>query len=177
MIFPFLSLFFLFLQINYAQRMLFDVPDSATLSKKDIPVIKPEIALFHFRISSTTVSGNTGGRRWWICGAFSGYSHQQIPDLRGGENTFDYLFHDKNNRPSTYFVFQFDGNEQGVNIRDFGGGITKINGMCFLGYSRPLWDPWQWTAVIILITRSAETGRMSQILMKGERDLGANHNL
>ncbi len=176
-IFPFLSLFFLFFSTNklHAQRMLFDVPDSATLSKKDIPVIKTGNSIIsisgylqpQFQATQEAGAGEFQG------GAFQGTATNRFR-LRRGRIRFDYLFHDKNNRPSTYFVFQFDGNEQGVNIRDFWGRYyeNKWNVLSVTAglFARPFGNELQLSSS----SREApERGRMSQILMKGERDLGA----
>lgn len=49
--------------------------------------------------------------------------------LRRGRIRFDYARFDKNNMPQINFVFQFDGTERGVVIRDFWGRIyeNKLN--------------------------------------------------
>lgn len=175
-IFPFL-LFFLFFNVNrlHGQRMLFDVPDSATLSKKDIPVIKTGNSIIsisgylqpQFQTTQDAGAGEFQG------GIFQGTATNRFR-LRRGRIRFDYLYYDKNNKPSTYFVFQFDGTEQGVNIRDFWGryyenkwNLLSVTAGLFV---RPFGNELQLSSS----SREApERGRMSQILMKTERDLGA----
>ena len=93
--------------------------------------------------------------------------------LRRGRIRFDYARFDKNNNPKLYFIFQFDGTERGIFIRDFWGRIydNKFNAFYLttgmfarpfgfeVGYGSP-------------DRESPERGRMSQILMKVERDFG-----
>ena len=55
-------------------------------------------------------------------GDFSTYSDSRFM-LRRGRIRFDYIRYAKNNMPSLQFVFQFDGTERGVVIRDFWGRI------------------------------------------------------
>ena len=52
--------------------------------------------------------------------------------LRRGRIRFDYINYNKSDKPSVQFVFQFDGTERGVFIRDFWVGFLKINLNCLL---------------------------------------------
>ncbi|WP_229239302.1 porin [Emticicia agri] len=93
--------------------------------------------------------------------------------LRRGRIRFDYARYFENNMPKLYFIFQFDGTERGIFIRDFWGRIYENKFKSFylttgmfarpfgfeLGYGSP-------------DRESPERGRMSQILMKVERDFG-----
>jgi hypothetical protein len=93
--------------------------------------------------------------------------------LRRGRLRADYSLLNEDGSPSTYFVFQFDGNEQGVNVRDFWGRYYEHHFQLFqftAGLSgRPFGNELQLSSS----SREApERGRMSQILMKTERDLG-----
>ena len=45
--------------------------------------------------------------------------------LRRGRIRFDYVRFNKENKPQIQFVFQFDGTERGVFIRDFWGRIWE----------------------------------------------------
>ncbi len=47
--------------------------------------------------------------------------------LRRGRLRFDYVHLSENTKPSIQFVFQFDGSERGVFIRDFWGRIFENN--------------------------------------------------
>lgn len=94
--------------------------------------------------------------------------------IRRGRIRFDYARFDKNNMPQINFVFQFDGTERGVVIRDFWGRIyeNKLNlfslttGM----FARPFGFELNYSSSD---REAPERGRMSQLLMKTERDLGA----
>ncbi len=93
--------------------------------------------------------------------------------MRRGRIRFDYARYDKFNNPKLYFIFQFDGTERGIFIRDFWGRIyeNKFNSFYLttgmfarpfgfeVGYGSP-------------DRESPERGRMSQILMRVERDFG-----
>jgi len=94
--------------------------------------------------------------------------------LRRGRIRFEYARFDQNQHPVVQFVFQFDGTEKGVFARDFWGRIFESRWQVFaltagmfarpFGYELNLGSPDR---------ESPERGRMSQILMKTERDLGA----
>ncbi len=93
--------------------------------------------------------------------------------LRRGRIRFDYARFDKNNMPQVNFVFQFDGTEKGVFIRDFWGRIyeNSLNMFSFTTgmFARPFGYEVNYTSAD---RESPERGRMSQLLMKTERDLG-----
>jgi len=93
--------------------------------------------------------------------------------LRRGRLRADYSLLNDDGTPSTYFVFQFDGTEQGVNVRDFWGRYYEHRWQLFSFtaglFGRPFGNELQLSSS----NREApERGRMSQILMKTERDLG-----
>ncbi len=94
--------------------------------------------------------------------------------LRRGRLRFDYVRYTEYNRPSLQFVFQFDGTERGVFIRDFWGRCfdTKYNLFSFTAgmFARPFGYEVNLSSQD---RESPERGRMSQILMRTERDLGA----
>lgn len=48
--------------------------------------------------------------------------------LRRGRIRFEYVHFSDNTKPSVQFVFQFDGTERGVFIRDFTAEYLKTNG-------------------------------------------------
>ena len=94
--------------------------------------------------------------------------------LRRGRLRFDYASFTENKTPKVQFVFQFDGTERGVNIRDFWGRIFENKYDCFnltMGmFARPFGNEVNYSSSD---RESPERGRMSQILMKTERDMGA----
>lgn len=108
---------------------------------------------------------------------FQGGNFGELTDnrfrLRRGRLRADYSLLNDDGSPSTYFVFQFDGSEQGVNVRDFWGRYYENKFQLFYFTAglagRPFGNELQFSSS----SREApERGRMSQTLMKTERDLG-----
>ncbi len=94
--------------------------------------------------------------------------------LRRGRLRFDYIHFAEKKGPSVQFVFQFDGTERGVFIRDFWGRILENNYQLFALTAGMFARPFSYELNLSSSDReSPERGRMSQILMKTERDLGA----
>jgi len=94
--------------------------------------------------------------------------------LRRGRIRFDYIHFNKDIKPSIQFVFQFDGTERGVFIRDFWGRIFENKYKLFAFTAGMFARPFSYELNLSSSDReSPERGRMSQILMKTERDLGA----
>lgn len=93
--------------------------------------------------------------------------------LRRGRIRFDYAHYDTNNMPQLNFVFQFDGTERGVVIRDFWGRIyeNKLNMFSLTTgmFARPFGFEINYSSSD---REAPERGRMSQLLMRTERDLG-----
>jgi hypothetical protein len=95
--------------------------------------------------------------------------------LRRARVRFDYIHFPKTpHLPSLQFVFQFDATERGVNVRDVWGRIFE-NRWQVLAFTTGLFArPFSYEVNLSSGDReSPERGRMSQILMKTERDLGA----
>lgn len=93
--------------------------------------------------------------------------------LRRGRIRFDYIRFNKTNKASVQFVFQFDGTERGVFIRDFWGRIFENKYQLFSFATGMFARPFSYELNLSSSDReSPERGRMSQILMKTERDLG-----
>lgn len=94
--------------------------------------------------------------------------------IRRGRIRFDYVHFTPNNGPSVQFVFQFDGTERGVFIRDFWGRVLENKWQLFSFTTGMFARPFGYELNLSSSDReSPERGRMSQILMKTERDLGA----
>lgn len=93
--------------------------------------------------------------------------------LRRGRIRFDYTRFNDKSQPGVQFVFQFDGTERGVVIRDFWGRVFE-NKWELLAFSIGMFPrPFGFEVNVSSSDReSPERGRMSQILMKTERDLG-----
>jgi hypothetical protein len=94
--------------------------------------------------------------------------------LRRGRLRLDYERYSKDNMPIVQFAFQFDGTERGVFIRDFYGRLV-VNKLNVLSISAGMFArPFGYEVNLSSADReSPERGRMSQLLMKTERDLGA----
>lgn len=79
----------------------------------------------------------------------------------------------KDGRPSTYIVFQFDGTERGVRTRDFWGRYYENKWELFSLTAGIMSRPFGFEVQNSSSSRETpERGRMSQILMKSERDVG-----
>jgi hypothetical protein len=94
--------------------------------------------------------------------------------LRRSRIRVDYMRFNSNNDPGIQFVFQFDANERGFTVRDVWGRVfdNKFHLFSFTTgmFARPLGYEVNLSSSD---RESPERGRMSQILMKSERDLGA----
>lgn len=94
--------------------------------------------------------------------------------LRRGRIRFDYARYNDLDQPIVHFAFQFDGTERGVAIRDFWGRFFENRWQLFMFTAGMFARPFGYEVNLSSSDReSPERGRMSQILMKTERDLGA----
>jgi hypothetical protein len=94
--------------------------------------------------------------------------------LRRGRIRFDYTRFNDMDQPGMQFVFQFEGTERGVVIRDFWGRVFENKFELFSFTIGMFPRPFGFEINVSSSDReSPERGRMSQILMKTERDLGA----
>ena len=105
-------------------------------------------------------------------GGFAKFSDNRFT-LRRGRIRFDYVRYNKTQKPQLQFVFQFDGTERGVFIRDFWGRIWENKWQLFYFTTGMFSRPFGYEVNLSSSDREApERGRASQILMKTERDLG-----
>lgn len=119
-----------------------------------------------YQVSSAKGSTNYSG------GNFAPASNNRFM-LRRGRIRFDYLLSDEKQRNKLQFVFQFDGTERGVNIRDFWGRYWENKYELFSFTTGMFARPFGYEVNLSSGDREApERGRMSQILVKTERDLG-----
>ena len=119
------------------------------------------------------VAGSKGSKNF-SGGDFAANSNSRFM-LRRARVRFDYIHFPKTgNAPSLQFVFQFDATERGVNVRDVWGRIFENNLHTFAFTIGLFARPFSYELNLSSGDReSPERGRMSQILMKTERDLGA----
>jgi len=93
--------------------------------------------------------------------------------IRRGRIRADYERKNKEGYNTFYFALQFDGTERGMNIRDMFGRIYENRWNCLVAtmgvFNRPFGYELRYSSVY---RESPERGRMSQILMGTERDLG-----
>jgi len=86
----------------------------------------------------------------------------------------DYVHFGTENKPGVQIVFQFDANERAFTVRDVWGRITENKWELFSFTTGMFARPFGYEVNLSSSDReSPERGRMSQILMKSERDLGA----
>jgi hypothetical protein len=105
-------------------------------------------------------------------GNFSQFSRSRFM-IRRARVKIDYLMASKDQMPRALFTFQIDGSERGVAIRDvfirlyetWKNNFSLITGF----FSRPFGYEVNLSSSF---RETPERGRMSQILMPGERDLG-----
>jgi hypothetical protein len=106
-------------------------------------------------------------------GDFSEHSNNRFM-LRRGRVKVSYSLLDKNKRPAVEFAFQYDGTERGVNIRDFWGRMYENRWNMFSVATGMFARPFGYEINLSSQYRETpERGRMSQILMRSERDIGA----
>ena len=105
-------------------------------------------------------------------GNFSKYSNNRFM-MRRARIKFDYAHFTPEGLPRAQVVFQFDGTERGVVIRDFFGRYYENQWQLFTFTTGMFARPFGYEVNVSSGDRETpERGRMSQILMKTERDLG-----
>ncbi len=94
--------------------------------------------------------------------------------LRRSRIRVDYLHLDNQNNPGVQFVFQFDANERALTVRDVWGRVFENKFKLFSFTIGMFARPFSYEVNLASVDRETpDRGRMSQILMKSERDLGA----
>lgn len=94
--------------------------------------------------------------------------------LRRSRVRIDYVHFGKETKPGVQIVFQFDVNERGFTIRDVWGRIFENKYQSFAFTTGMFARPFGYEVNLSSSDRETpERGRMSQTLMKSERDLGA----
>lgn len=158
-----------------AQRFLTDIMDTSTANGKGIyPLYQAHDRLkFGGYMQPQFQYADDKGVKNYSGGDFAPNSNNRFM-LRRGRIRIDYLHNNENNQPLAYFAFQFDGTERGVAIRDFWGRFFENKVELFAVTAGMFARPMGFEANFSSSDREApERGRMSQILMKTERDVGA----
>lgn len=168
--------FILMCNLVHAQRMLSDVLDTTTLAGRQLKLLSDKygnLAFSGYIQPQFQVAQERGTNAEYQGGAFATNASNRFR-LRRGRLRADYISYHKDGTPSTFFVFQFDGTEQGVNIRDFWGRYYENKWHLFAVSAGMMARPFGFEVQLSSSARETpERGRMSQILMKTERDLGA----
>lgn len=158
---------------GYSQRNLSDLDTSHFIIDTLRPVLK--------RFENIKISGymqpqfqvaQADGAQSFEGGNFSQFSKSRFM-LRRARFKVDYLLVTKEKFPKALFTFQIDATERGVIVRDMFIRLyeTKKNTMSMTAgfFARPFGFE---VNLGSSFRESPERGRMSQILMPGERDLG-----
>ncbi len=156
-----------------AQRFLTDVDSSFFIKDTVRPLVK--------RFENIIISGymqpqfqvaQADGAPSFAGGNFSQYSQSRFM-LRRARVKIDYLLKTKRNLPQALFTFQIDATERGVIVRDMFVRLFETKGN-FMSVAAGLFArPFGFEVNLSSNARETpERGRMSQILMPGERDLG-----
>ncbi len=172
---PFLTGFFtLFLSITvYSQRYLADIDSSFFMKDTVRPVIK--------RFENLRITGyiqpqfqiaQSDGAPSFAGGNFSAFSRSRFM-LRRARVKTDYLLPSKTKYPKALFSFQIDATERGVIVRDMFLKLFETNKNIFSLTAGLFARPFGYEVNLSSTFRETpERGRMSQILMPSERDIG-----
>lgn len=172
----YLTVFALFFCLNnyaVAQRNINDVLDSTAVNNL-LKISKKygSISFSGYLQPQFQYAQRKGTKAEFQGGNFGEFTDNRFR-LRRGRLRADYSLLNDDGTPSTYFVFQFDGSEQGVNVRDFWGRYYENKFQLFYFTAglagRPFGNELQFSSSV---REAPERGRMSQTLMKTERDLG-----
>ncbi|WP_316772430.1 porin [Pedobacter frigiditerrae] len=156
-----------------AQRNINDILDSTTVNNLLIISKKYGSVSFSGYMQPQFQYAQSKGTAAEFQGGNFGDNADNRFRLRRGRLRADYSLLNDDGTPSTYFVFQFDGTEQGVNVRDFWGRYYEHHFQLFSFTAGLAGRPFGNELQLSSSSREApERGRMSQTLMKTERDLG-----
>jgi hypothetical protein len=161
--------------VNLGGRLLTDMIDTSTRMGKSMLSLYNKFGQIGFsgyiqpQFQYAESKGNPNNYQGGDWGAFTNNRFR----LRRGRLRADFTHFTDNGKPSVYFLFQFDGTERGVNIRDFWGRYYENKWELFHFSAGMMARPFGHEVLLSSIFREApERGRMSQILMGTERDLG-----
>ena len=158
----------------FAQRFLTDMMDTTTAQGKGLyPIFNQHDRMrFGGYMQPQFQMTESNGAKSFEGGDFLPNSANRFM-LRRGRIRIDYSHFNDKNQPLAFFAFQFDGTDRGVNIRDFWGRFFENKYQLFSVTAGMFARPMGFEVNLSSSDReSPERGRMSQILMKTERDLG-----
>src|SRR5678816_1349575 len=159
---------------SYSQRHLSDL-DSTLLYLNDTvrPLLKRfENLQFSGYMQPQFQVADTEGAKSYNGGDFPPFSKSRFM-LRRARIKLDYLLTTKDRYPQALFTFQVDATERGVNVRDMFLRLYETKGHNFSLTAGLFARPFGYEVNLSSAYReSPERGRMSQILMPTERDVG-----
>lgn len=170
----FTPLFFLFVSLScFGQRYLTDLDSSLFIKDTLRPFLKrfDNIRITGYMQPQFQVA-EADGAQSFEGGNFAQFSRSRFM-LRRARVKIDYLLTTKGNLPKALFTFQIDATERGVIVRDMFIRLfeTKKNNLSMSAgfFARPFGFE---VNLGSSYRETPERGRMSQILMPGERDIG-----
>ena len=170
----FTVLLLLFLSLaGFGQRYLTDLDSSFFIKDTLRPFLKrfENIRITGYMQPQFQVA-QADGAQSFEGGNFSQFSRSRFM-LRRARLKVEYMLPSKQNLPKAQFVFQIDATERGVIVRDMFIRLFETKKNNFSMTAGFLARPFGFEINLGSSTReSPERGRMSQILMPGERDLG-----
>jgi hypothetical protein len=156
-------------------QYLMDMIDTTKTSGQDMLGILKKYN--HLRISGYLqpqfqVAGSEGAKSFGGGDFAAGVDNRFM--MRRSRVKFDYAVFSPEKMPHVQLVFQFDATERGVFARDLWGRFFENKYNCFSLVTGIFARPFGYEINLSSGDReSPERGRMSQILMKTERDMGA----
>lgn len=160
---------------TFAQKFLTDMMDTTTSSGKGLYSMYGENDKFRIAgyMQTQFQMTDTNGAKSFEGSDFASNSDNRFM-LRRGRLRLDYTHYNTNKQLMAYMVFQFDYSERGAFVRDFFGRVYDNKFELFSFTTGIFARPMGYEVNLGSADReSPERGRMSQILMKTERDLGA----
>ena len=165
-----------FLHFSARAQFLVDMIDTAISRDKGLWAVYKDAD--HLQISGYMqpqfqAAQSKGARNYSGGGDFPKFSNNRFL-LRRGRLRIDYAHFTANGLPQAQVVFQIDGSEKGLFVRDFWGRYYENKWQLFAVTGGMFARPFGYELNLGSSDReSPERGRMSQILMRVERDLGA----
>ena len=163
----------LLVQTAFSQRYLSDIDSSFFLKDTVRPVIKRfENLRFTGYIQPQYQVAEAPGAQSYAGGNFSPLSKSRFM-LRRARIKLDYLLPSKSRYPQAVFSFQIDATERGVVVRDMFLKLYETKHNLFSVTTGLFARPFGYEVNLSSAFRETpERGRMSQILLPSERDLG-----
>ena len=159
----------------FAQRFLTDMMDTTTSSGKGLYAMFGENDKFRIAgyMQTQFQMTDSNGAKGFEGGDFAANADNRFM-LRRGRLRLDYSHYNTKKQPVAFMVFQYDFSERGAFVRDFFGRFYENKFEMFNFTTGIFARPMGFEVNLGSADReSPERGRMSQILMKTERDLGA----